>query len=104
MGPIDPLFSDDNLLLDSIQFQKFILYLMALIISPPFADDNLALVSENYPLFDGTGRSTKRLNGAVLVLFILWGQGKPNQVIPKPLELEVNVLHVHVMLLPVLAA
>ena len=77
---------------------------MALIISPPFADDNLALVSKNYPLFDGTGRSTKRLNGAVLVLFILWGQGKPNEVIPKPLELEVNVLHVHLVLLPVLAA
>ena len=35
---------------------------------------------------------------------ILWGQGKPNEVVPKPLELEVDVLHVHVMLLPVLAA
>ena len=35
---------------------------------------------------------------------ILWWQGKPNEVVPKPLELEVDVLHVHVMLLPVLAA
>ena len=35
---------------------------------------------------------------------ILWGQGKSNEVVPKPLELEVNVLHVHVVLLPVLGA
>ena len=34
--------------------------------------------------------------------FILW-QGKTNKIIPKPLKLEVNVLHVHGVLLPVLA-
>ena len=43
--------------------------------------------------------------GTLLCVFrlSLRQQGKTNEIIPKPFKLEMNVLHVHVMLLPVLA-